>query len=75
MSQGIVGITHPSTPPPPPPSPQTPTPLPPPSPSPPPPLFNMENTMKIHVFKGVGTEDPKQFWFVVDTVWKAQWIT
>ena len=31
--------------------------------------------MKMLVFKGLGTEDPEQFWFVADVVWKAQQIT
>lgn len=78
VSQGIIGIPHPSTLPPapppahtptcpPPPLPRTPTPPPPPLP----PSFNMASTMKMHVFKGVGNEDPEQFWFITDVVWKA----
>ena len=29
--------------------------------SPPPPRFNMASTVKLHVFKGLGNEDPDQF--------------
>jgi len=31
----------------------------------------MENTMKILVFRGQGSEDPKKFWFVAEDVWNA----
>lgn len=31
--------------------------------------------MKMFVFKGLGTKDLEQFWFIVDVVWKAQNIT
>lgn len=31
--------------------------------------------MKMFVFKGLGTKDPKKFLFVVDVVWKAQYVT
>ena len=65
VRQGITGIPHPSTPPPPSPPPHTPT------PPPPPPLFNMVNAMKIPIFKGLGTEYPKQFWFVADVLRKS----
>lgn len=79
VCQGIAGIPHPST------SylllqatsndHHTSEEQPPPLPPPPTPSFNMENTMKLPVFKGVGTEDLEQFWFVADTVWMAQQIT
>lgn len=32
----------------------------------------MSNTMKFHVFKGLGNEDPDQFWFVAKAVWTTQ---
>ena len=31
--------------------------------------------MKLPMFKGVGNEDPDQFWFVVKVVWEAQGVT
>jgi len=34
----------------------------------------MVNTMKMPIFKGVGIENPNQFWFVVDVVWMSQQI-
>ena len=63
----------PPSPPPPSPPPHTPTPITPPPPRPP--LFNMANTMKIPIFIGMGKEDPEQFWFVADSVWKSQQVT
>ena len=67
VNQGIAGIPCPSNPPPPPPLPHTPTP-----PSPPPhPLFKMVNAMKMPIFKGLGTKNPEQFWFVADVVWNS----
>jgi len=73
VSQGIPRIPHPSTPPPPPPLSDTPTS----SPPPPPPHqpFNMSSTMKIPIFKWVGSEDPEKFWFVANVVWTMQQIT
>lgn len=71
ITQGIPRTNHSSTPPPPPPPPHTPSPTPP----PPPPPFNMENAMKMSIFKGIGSEDPEQFWFFVNVVWIAQQIT
>lgn len=35
----------------------------------------MENTVKFPLFKGLGNEDPDQFWFVVRVVWEDQVIT
>jgi len=49
------------------------TPLP--TPLPPPPPFNMSKTMKLPIFKGMGSEDTKKFWFYVNAVWKVQQIT
>lgn len=56
VSEGMLRIPHPSTPPPPPPPLHTPTP----SPPPPPPQqpFNMAKAMKMMIFKGVRSEDP-----------------
>ena len=71
ITQGILRIPHPSTPPPPPPPLHTPTPSP---PSPPLPQFNMSNVMKMLIFKGVGSKGPKQFWFVAGVVWTTQQI-
>ena len=31
--------------------------------------------MKMPILKGLGTEDPNQFWFFADVVWKSQQIT
>ena len=31
--------------------------------------------MKFPLFKGLGNEDPDQFWFVVRVVWEAQGVT
>ena len=74
-NQGTSGIPRPTTPPhtptcPPPPSPLPHTPTPP--PPPPPLLFIMENTIKFPVLSGHGSEVPKQFWFVIEALWKAQ---
>ena len=66
VRQSIARIPNPSTPPPPPPSPP---------PPPPPPSFNIVNVMKVLMFNGLGIEDPEQFWFIIDIVWKAQQIT
>lgn len=34
----------------------------------------MASAIKLSVFKGVGNEDPNQFWFVVKVVWEAQGV-
>jgi len=34
----------------------------------------MTSLIKLLVFKGVGNEDPDQFWFVVRAAWEAQGI-
>jgi len=63
------------------PSPPTPAPISPSSPPslptspPPPPQFNMAITIKFLVFKGVGNEDPNQFWFMLKAEWEAQGVT
>lgn len=67
ITQPIPRKSHPSTPPPPPPHTPSPTP-------PPPPPFNMENEMKISIFKGIGSEDPEQFWFIANAIWTTQQI-
>jgi len=35
----------------------------------------MANSMKLPLFKGLGNEDPNQFWFVVKSAWEAQGVT
>ena len=35
----------------------------------------MTDDIKLHVFKGTGSEDPKQFWFLCEAVWTAKNIT
>ena len=42
---------------------------------PPPPQLNMANSMKLPLFKGLGNEDPDQFWFIVRVIWEAQGVT
>lgn len=34
----------------------------------------MVSEIKLLVFRGVGNEDPDQFWFVVRAVWEAQGV-
>jgi len=34
----------------------------------------MVNFVKLPMFKGVGNEDPDQFWFDMKAVWEAQGI-
>ena len=69
--QGFSWIPPPPTPPltSPPSHPTSPIPL------PPSPQFSMENTVKLPLFKGLGNEDPDQFWFVVRVVWEVQHVT
>lgn len=52
-------------------------PSPPSSPTPPPPnhKFSMVSAIKLRVFRGVGNEDPYQFWFVVRTMWEVHGVT
>ena len=52
----------------------TPTTSPPPSP-PRPTMAHMNDDIKLHVFKGTGSEDPEQFWFLCEAVWTAKSIT
>jgi len=42
---------------------------------PPPSKVGMASVLKLPVFKGVGNEEPGQFWFVVKAVWEAQGVT
>ena len=35
----------------------------------------MASAIKLSVFKGVGNEDPNQFWFVLKAIWEAQGVT
>lgn len=69
IRQGFPQTHQPSTPPPP--TQHTPSPTPPLPPLP----FNMSNTMKMKIFKGIGSEDTDQLWFVVNVVWTMQQIT
>lgn len=41
----------------------------------PPPQVSMESVIKLLVFKGVGSEDPNQFWFMIKAIWEAQGVT
>jgi len=59
--------------PPPPTLPPTSSPLPP-FPPTPPPQCSMVSVIKLPIFRGVGNEDPDQFWFVVRTIWEAQGV-
>lgn len=34
----------------------------------------MENEVKFPVFKGVGNENPDQFWFIVKVVWEVHGV-
>ena len=35
----------------------------------------MSNTIKFPIFKGLGSEDPDQVWFIANVVWTTQQIT
>lgn len=35
----------------------------------------MSNAMKLMIFKGIGSEDTNQFWFVVNAMWMEKQIT
>jgi len=35
----------------------------------------MSNSIKLPIFKGIGSEDTDQFWFVENDVWTTQQIT
>ena len=35
----------------------------------------MNDNIKLPVFKGTGSEDPEQFWFLCEAVWTAKSIT
>ena len=37
--------------------------------------FSMANAIKLPVFKGAGSENPEQFWFIVRAVWEAHGVT
>ena len=43
------------------------------TPPPPTPQFSMVSVIKLPIFRGVGKEDPDQFWFVLR--WEAQGVT
>ena len=56
----------------------TPVSYPPPTTSPPPPrsaMAHMNDDIKLPIFKGTGSEDPEQFWFLCEAVWTAKNIT
>ena len=38
-------------------------------------MAHMTNDIKIPVFKGTGSEDPEQFWFLCEAVWTTKNIT
>jgi len=42
---------------------------------PPPSRVGMAGAIKLLVLRGIGNEEPKQFWFVVKVVWEAQGVT
>ena len=44
------------------------------TPNPPPQKVGMTSVAKLLIFKGVGNEEPGQFWFVIKSVWDAQGI-
>ena len=71
IRQGFLQIPPPPTPP------LSSSPSPPTSPIPPPspPRFSVENTLKLPLFKGLGNEDPNQFWFIARAVWEDQGVT
>ena len=35
----------------------------------------MANIVKLPLFKGLGNEDPNQFWFILKVVWVAKGVT
>ena len=38
-------------------------------------MAHMHDDIKLPVFKGTGSEDPEQFWFLCEAVWNAKKIT
>ena len=38
-------------------------------------MAHMHDDIKLPVFKGTGSEDPEQFWFLCEAVWTAKNIT
>ena len=38
-------------------------------------MAHMHDDIKLPVFKGTGSEDPEQFWFLCEAVWNAKTIT
>ena len=47
-----------------------------PSPNPPRnPMAHLVDDIKLPIFKGTGSEDPEQFWFLCEAVWNAKKIT
>ena len=39
------------------------------------PMAHLVDDIKLPIFKGTGSEDPEQFWFLCDAVWTAKQIT
>ena len=37
-------------------------------------MAHMHDDIKLPVFKGTGSEDPEQFWFLCEVVWTAKTI-
>ena len=35
-------------------------------------MFHVNDDIKLPVFKGTGSEDPEQFWFLCEAVWTAK---
>ena len=38
-------------------------------------MAHLVDDIKLPIFKGMGSEDPKQFWFLCEAVWNAKKIT
>ena len=38
-------------------------------------MAHMNDDIKLPVFKGTGSENPEQFWFLCEAVWTAKTIT
>ena len=38
-------------------------------------MTHVNDDIKLPIFKGTGSEDPEQFWFLCEAVWTAKSIT
>ena len=38
-------------------------------------MAHLDDDIKLPIFKGTGSEDPEQFWFLCEAVWNAKSIT